>query len=364
MSDLIKSHLHGIHVFSNAEMIAIGKYIVPAHYSEVHEEHFVIRNKIGIIDNSHLGVFHITGFGAKEYLQKITVNNLDFLDGGITIQYSAICLETGGVIDDIFVYKLGENYYQLLVNAENINNVEGWLRKNVSTGVVISNKSDDVGLIALQGPQAFEFVESLFTSEVKDMEYFTSRNVRWHGRELLLARVGYVGEDGVEFFIEDQSMIVDFWKFLMEEGRDYHIKPVGVQTINQSLRVEVGFARFGNEMTKDTNLYEAGLDFIVDLEKDINFIAKNKYHEIDKKGVNKKIMGLEFMGKVNLKKGSIIFKNTDKVGYITTNIIHPTRNKSIALAYIAKRFAVVNTPVFVKLDEEVFHATLTDRRFI
>ena len=324
MTDSRKTSLYENHKKLGAKLIPFSGFLMPLQYSSIIEEHKHVRSMAGIFDVSHMGEFLVKGDNAKEFLQKVTTNDIDLLKAG-KAQYSAICNKNGGIIDDLLIYNLSD-YYMLVVNAANIDKDFNWLQNNLINGVELENVSDNMGLLAVQGPISKEILLPLYP-DIDSLNYYETLLPNRDG--IIVARTGYSGELGYEIYCPNDKIIALWEQLLLLKD----LKPVGLGC-RDSLRLEMGYSLYGHELDESTTPIEAGLSWITKLKT--NFIGSDKI----KNPIKRKLMPLLLNDRAIPRQGYKIFNdNGDEIGVITSGGMSPSLNCGIALAYIDLPFA-------------------------
>ena len=324
MTDSRKTSLYENHKKLGAKLIPFSGFLMPLQYSSIIEEHKHVRSMAGIFDVSHMGEFLVKGDNAKEFLQKVTTNDIDLLKTG-KAQYSAICNKNGGIIDDLLIYNLSD-YYMLVVNAANIDKDFNWLQNNLINGVELENVSDNMGLLAVQGPISKEILLPLYP-DIDSLNYYETLLPNRDG--IIVARTGYSGELGYEIYCPNDKIISLWEQLLLLKG----LKPVGLGC-RDSLRLEMGYSLYGHELDESTTPIEAGLSWITKLKT--NFIGSDKI----KNPIKRKLIPLLLKDRAIPRQGYKIFNdNGNEIGVITSGCMSPSLNCGIALAYIDLPFA-------------------------
>jgi len=331
-----------IHKSLGAKMVEFAGYEMPIQYSFIIAEHKAVRNSVGIFDVSHMGEIFITGKRALEFIQLITVNDASKLIPG-KVQYSAMCYEDGGIVDDFLVYNLAANEYLLVVNASNIEKDFNWMNEQNNLDVDISNLSDEYSLLAVQGPNSEKVIEKLSGNNV-DLEYYHFKKVSITGVDMIVSRTGYTGELGYElYFTGSEETAEKVWNAIFEAGKEFDIQPVGLAA-RDSLRMEMCFCLYGNDIDKTTNPIEAGLGWITKLNKE-NFIGQDSLKRIKEEGIKRKLVAMISDEKTFPRQGYDITVDGDKVGTITSGTVSPSLEKPIALGYVNKECMPEGTKV-------------------
>lgn len=323
--------LNSIHKKLNAKLVEFAGFEMPVYYSSIVEEHLAVRNSVGIFDVSHMGEIFIKGPDALKYIQKITVNDASKLVFG-KAQYSAMCYEHGGIVDDLLVYRL-EDGFMLVVNASNKDKDFEWMMKNIKDEAVeIIDKSDDYTLIAIQGPNSLETIKNLVDININELKFYTFKVGKILDTPAIISRTGYTGELGYEiYFISDESTAVNIWNAILDEGKKFNIKCCGLGA-RDSLRLEMGYCLYGNEINENTNPLEAGLGWITKMDKDF-FIGKDALIKVKQEGLKRQLKGFELIEKGIPRHGNEIFMNDQKIGFVTSGTLSPVLNKPIGLGY-------------------------------
>lgn len=322
--------LNSIHKQLNAKLVEFAGFEMPVYYSSIVEEHLAVRNSVGIFDVSHMGEIFIKGPDALKFVQKITINDASKLKPG-KAQYSAMCYENGGIVDDLLVYKL-EDGFMLVVNASNKDKDFEWMKKNVSENVELFDKSDDYTLIAVQGPKSAETLKSLIDFDIYELKFYTFKEGKIIDVPAIISRTGYTGELGYEIYFEgDEATAQKIWNAIVEEGKKFDIKCCGLGA-RDSLRLEMGYCLYGNDIDETTNPLEAGLGWITKLDKEY-FIGKDALLKIKQSGITRQLKGFELIDRGIPRHGNEIFFENKKIGFVTSGTQSPYLNKPIGLGY-------------------------------
>jgi len=329
---LKKTAFYNAHLRNKAKMVEFGGFLMPIQYTSIITEHKTVRNKVGVFDVSHMGEIFIRGDKALDFVQRLTINDASKLKPG-RVQYSAMCYESGGVVDDLLVYMISPTEYLLVVNASNLNKDYEWMVKNNKEGVELSNESDEYSLLAVQGPRSKAVLEKLFGIQL-ETEYYHFINHDYNGNNFIISRTGYTGELGFEiYFKATEEEAIEFWDKLFEAGKEEGIEPIGLGA-RDSLRLEMGYSLYGNDISQDTNPLEAGLGWITKLNKANDFIGKNALLEVKKNGLKRKLVPLVIEEKAFPRHGYVISYNGESVGEVTSGTVSPILDKGVALAYV------------------------------
>ncbi len=337
-----KTRFYTIHEKLGAKIVEFAGFLMPVQYSSIIAEHKAVRNSVGVFDVSHMGEVFITGEKALDFVQYITINDASKLNAG-RVQYSAMCYPDGGIVDDLLVYRLSDNEFMLVINASNTEKDFNWMTDNNKFGVKLENQSDEYSLLAIQGPNAKEVVQKICSREL-NLEYYHFFNAKTAGCDMIVSRTGYTGELGYELYFKgDEKVAEDVWNKLFEAGKDYGIQAVGLGA-RDSLRLEMGFCLYGNDIDQTTNPLEAGLGWITKLNKE-NFIGKDSLLKIKETGLKRKLTALVSDEKSFPRHGYDLTVNNTKIGTITSGTVSPILDKPIALGYVDTEYTNGNANI-------------------
>jgi len=341
MSDSLKTTLYDYHDKLGAKLVPFAGFLMPLQYSGIIDEHKHVRSKVGLFDVSHMGEFIVSGKNAKQFLQNVTINDINALKPG-KAQYSALCNESGGILDDLLIYDLSD-HYMLVVNASNIEKNFNWLEKHLLTEVVLKDISKDMGLLAIQGPLSRDLLQN-FYPDINTLKYYETLMPDSDGT--IVARTGYSGELGFEIYISNNK-IIDLWNKLLNASD--HIRPVGLGC-RDSLRLEMGYCLYGHELNELINPIESGLSWITKL--DTQFIGSKFLSDIT---IEKKLVPLVLKDRAIPRADYKIFDDNDnEVGFITSGAMSPSLQFGIALAYIDLPYAKDLNSFNVKIRNNTF----------
>ncbi|OLD60914.1 MAG: glycine cleavage system protein T [Ignavibacteria bacterium 13_1_40CM_2_61_4] len=352
-----------IHRKLGAKMVEFGGYDMPIQYTGILEEHKAVRGKAGVFDVSHMGEFEIRGADAQAFVQRMTTNDASKLTEG-KAQYSSMCYADGGIVDDLLVYRF-EEHFMLVVNAANIGKDLEWLKSNRSKlRVEIVDRSDETALLAVQGPRSEEILQKLTPSDLSQIPYYSFVRTKVAGIPMTLSRTGYTGESGFEiYFAADIATAERVWNALMEAGKDFGIKPVGLGA-RDTLRLEMGYCLYGNDIDATTNPLEAGLSWITKLEKG-DFIGRDALVKIKQEGVKRKLIGFVVEGeKAFPRQGYEIRLNGSSLGHVTSGTVSPVLDKGIGLGYVDSGAAQPGSRVNILIREKDVAARVEKVPFI
>jgi len=341
--------------------IDFGGWALPVQFSSIKEEHDAVRNRAGLFDVSHMGEIFVEGPDALNYLQKMLSNDISKIAIG-GAQYSALCYENGGVVDDLLTYRLADNRYLLCVNAANTEKDFEWLQQHVEGDVTVTNASDDYAQIALQGPLAEEVLQTLTDTDLTTIKYFHfQENVLVGGHAVLVSRSGYTGEDGFEIY-GTPAAITDLWNKILDAGKDKGVVAAGLGA-RDTLRFESCLPLYGQELSKDITPLEAGIGFAVKLTKDPQFIGQQALIDLKEQGLPRKSVGIEMIDKGIPRHDYKVFKDGVEIGIVTTGTQSPMTKRNIGLALIDAKFAEVGNEIEVEIRGKLAKAQIVKKPF-
>ncbi len=349
-----RTPLYDVHVKLGAKMVPFGGWEMPVYYSGIIAEHKAVRTAAGLFDIGHMGAVKVSGDNALPYLQKLLSNDVSKLDVGSS-QYSIILNNSGGVIDDIFVYRLPD-HYMLIINASNTDKDIEWMKKNITEGVDLIDLKDKMTLIALQGPKAQELLQKLTEIDLKTIGHHQIIASRVSHLPSLISRTGYTGEDGFELFV-DQSKVGSIWNEMIALGA----LPCGLGA-RDTLRLESGMPLYGHEYNEGLTPLKAGFSFAVKLDKG-EFIGRDELIKHKEEGFSKKLVGIKVKEKAIPRQGFKIFDKGKVVGYVTSGTMSPTLNIPIAMGYVRTANAVVGETVEIEIREKMIKAEIVKLPF-
>ena len=329
MDTLLQTPIYEKHIKYRGNIVSFGGYLLPSYYSSIRDEHNVVRTKVGLFDVSHMGQLDISGNNALTFLDYMTTNDVSKLKSG-KAQYNILCNNEGGIIDDIILYK-NVNNYMLVVNAANTEKVLEWLRKHNQFDVLINDLSYSTGLVAIQGPKSRYVMELLTNEDILELKFYSFFTTRINNMEVLISRTGYTGELGYEIY-SDRKNISNLWEMILKVGKKFGIKPVGLGC-RDTLRMEMKYTLYGNDINEDINPIQAGLGWVTKLYKP-NFIGKDailKYNE----NRDKILVCISMRERAIPRSGCLIYVADKTIGFITSGTMSPSLKVGIALGYVA-----------------------------
>ncbi len=341
------------HIALGAKMAEFAGYHMPISYTGVNDEHATVRSNAGVFDVSHMGEFILKGDKALGLIQKVTTNDASKISNG-KAQYTCMPNEEGGIIDDLIIYCIEENKtYMIVVNASNIEKDWNWLKKHNTENVEMQNISEKTCLLAIQGPNATKIVQSLTDVDILNLKYYSFVKGKFAGVEnVLISATGYTGSGGIEIYFEDKNDDANIiWDKIFEEGTSKGLKPIGLAA-RDTLRLEMGYCLYGNDIDDTTSPLEAGLGWITKLTKD--FVGKEKIEELKREGIQRKLVGLEMLEKGIPRHGyEIKDREGLTIGHVTSGTQSPTLQKPIAMGYVDIFYAKIDTMVYIKVRDKL-----------
>jgi aminomethyltransferase len=324
-----KTAFYDLHVKNGAKIVEFAGYLMPIQFKGIIEEHRRVRSTVGLFDITHMGEFEVWGEDAEKFIQRMTTNDVSLL-ATHQVQYSCMCYDHGGIVDDLLVYRLPDHFL-LVVNGACLDKDFNWLSDHLSGDVKLKNVSDETALLALQGPQAEKVLRKLTKENLSDLKFYWATKGKVNGFEMFFSRTGYTGEDGFELYFPPQ-VAEKMWNALMEAGKEFNIEPIGLGA-RDSLRLEMKYMLYGNDIDQTTNPMEAGLGWIVKLDKG-DFMGKKPILELKERGLKRKLVAFELLDKAFPRQHYEIQKNGRKIGEVTSGTFSPSLDKGIGLGYV------------------------------
>lgn len=340
MAEIKKTALYDVHKNAGAKMVEFAGYWMPVQYRGIMEEHRKVRNSVGIFDVSHMGEFFISGPRAAEYLQKMTLNDVSKLQTD-KAQYTGMCFEDGGMVDDLIVYCLGD-HFMTIVNAANREKDYKWMMKNIEEGAKLDDRSDDYSLFAVQGRNAQATLQKLTDVDLAEIKPFWLRQGNLADCDTFIARTGYTGEDGFEIAVHAPNS-ERVWSAILDAGKEFDIEPIGLAA-RDTLRLEARLCLYGNDIDETTNPLEAGLGWIVKFDKG-DFLGKEALLKVKESGMSRKLVGFELRERAMARHGYKIVKDGAEIGHVTSGTFSPTLEKGIGLGYVNLPHSEVGTEI-------------------
>ena len=333
------------HIDLGAKMVPFAGFNMPLQYTGLTDEHLNVRNNVGVFDVSHMGEFMVRGEGALDLIQRITTNDASLLTPG-KVQYSCMPNNDGGIVDDLLVYMLDENEYMLVVNGANLEKDWAWVNKHNITNVNITDQSSNMSLLAVQGPNAQKMLQPLTNMDL-DMIYYTVQRGTFAGVEnVIISSTGYTGAGGFEVYFDNKDAET-IWNAVQEAGKAVGMKMAGL-ACRDTLRLEMGFCLYGNDINDTTSPLEAGLGWITKFTKD--FVNSDNLKKQKEEGVTRRLVGFELLERgIPRHDYEILDAEGNKIGVVTSGTMAPSLNKAIGMGYVAKSHAKPDSEIYISI---------------
>ncbi len=354
-----------IHKQLGAKIVPFAGYEMPVQYSNgILHEHSIVRNGVGVFDVSHMGEFEVRGSDALAFIQKLTTNDASKLAEG-KAQYSALCYHNGGIVDDLLVYHCGD-YYMLVVNGANIEKDFAWAQETAKefSNLELLNMSDEINLLAIQGPHSLEALQKLTSTKLSEIPYYNFEAGTFAGVQAIISRTGYTGELGAEiYFRGDKQSAESIWNAIFEAGKEFNIEPIGLGA-RDTLRLEKGFCLYGNDIDETTHPLEAGLGWITKMAKG-DFNGKTAIESAKAAGLTRKLIGFVMKTeKLIPRHGYAIKSNGNDIGKVTSGNISPILNNGIGLGYVSTEHSAIGTLIEIAARGTTFPAEIVKYPFV
>lgn len=338
--------LSHIHEALGAKMVPFAGYNMPVQYDGVNAEHLAVRNSIGVFDVSHMGEFHLKGKNALALIQKLTSNDASKLFDG-KVQYSCLPNNEGGIVDDLLVYRIHEDEYMLVVNASNMEKDWNWISAHNDLDVQMTNQSDDMSLLAVQGPNTAQALQSLTDIDLNSMEYYSFKIGTFAGFEnIIISATGYTGSGGFEIYMPN-AVAEDIWNAVFKAGAAYDIKPAGL-ACRDTLRLEMGFCLYGNDIDDTTSPIEAGLGWITKFTKD--FVNSEYIKSHKENGTKRKLVAFEMLERaIPRHEYPIVDATGNIIGVVTSGTMSPSLNMGIGMGYVPTEMSKLDTVIYIQI---------------
>lgn len=349
-----------IHEGLGAKMVPFAGYNMPVSYEGVNAEHETVRNGVGVFDVSHMGEFLISGENALALIQKVTSNDASTLENG-KAQYSCLPNNDGGIVDDLIVYKIKDEQYLLVVNASNIDKDWDWISSHNTFGAEMKNLSDDYSLLAIQGPKAVEAMQSLTSVDLSAIKYYHFEVADFAGFEnVIISATGYTGSGGFEIYCKN-SEVEQVWNKVFEVGVAFGIKPIGLAA-RDTLRLEMGFCLYGNDINDNTSPLEAGLGWITKFTKE--FTNSENLKALKEAGVSRKLVGFELIDRgIPRHDYEIVDAEGNNIGIVTSGTQAPSLGKAIGMGYVKTEFAAADSEIYIVIRDKKIAAKVVKMPF-
>ncbi|MDA7762561.1 glycine cleavage system aminomethyltransferase GcvT [Crocinitomicaceae bacterium] len=348
------------HIELGAKMVPFAGYSMPVQYEGVTLEHETVRNGVGVFDVSHMGEFILRGPNALDFLQKFSSNDASKLFDG-KAQYSCMPNGKGGIVDDLIIYRISENEYFLVVNASNIEKDWNWISSLNEMNVDMSDVSDEYTLLAIQGPQAASSMQSLTEVNLSDMKYYTFEYAEFAGiKDVMISATGYTGSGGFEIYVKNEDA-EELWNAVFVAGKEFGIKPIGLAA-RDTLRLEMGFCLYGNDINDHTSPLEAGLGWITKFTKnfvDCEYLSKQK-----EEGIERKLVAFEMIDRgIPRNDYEILDSNGIKLGHVTSGTMSPSMKIGIGLGYVQKDYSGFDSEIYIAVRNKTLKAKVVKLPF-
>jgi aminomethyltransferase len=358
-----KTSLTHLHEEAGAHMVEYAGYSMPVEYSGVISEHNAVRNNAGIFDASHMGEFWVRGKEALSLLQYVTTNDVSKLDIG-KAQYTCMPNGSGGIVDDLIIYKHASDNYMLVVNASNLQKDWEWLNSHNSFGAELKNVSDDLSLIALQGPKSLQILQPLVSDKLSDIKSFSFITAGVGGvSDVIISATGYTGAGGFELYCPNMDA-PKLWQSIVSQGKNLGLQPAGLAA-RDTLRLEMGYCLYGNDINDSTSPIEAGLGWIVKFSEGKKFIDHDLLEKQMTNGVSRKLVGFELLERGIPRKDYLLqnMKGQD-IGIVTSGTMSPTMQKGIGMGYVLTSEAFEHNEIYVQIRNKLLKASVVKLPFI
>lgn len=357
-----KTPLYNEHVRLSARIVPFAGWLMPVQYTGIVDEHQAVRNKVGIFDISHMGQFIVEGSGARDWLNTMLTNNVEKLEAGMG-QYTFLLNERGGIIDDLIVYRIGDQEFLLVVNAARSDEDFAWLEQHLNAehkrnagATTITDRSADFGGVAIQGPRVLELFRALFGRDTGVPARNQIAEVPFNGTNVSVARTGYTGEDGIEVFF-NAADAVNCWDAALEKGKPLGIKPCGLGA-RDTLRLEMCYPLNGSDLSPERNPIEAGLGFFVDLTKP-KFIGRDVLLSTKESGPRERLVAFRMKEKGPPPRPRYpVLNNGERIGEVTSGTVSPSLNWGIGMAYVSAAHAKIGEEIDIEIRKQIFPAII------
>lgn len=353
--------LNDLHIALGAKMVPFAGFNMPVQYTNLIQEHNAVRNNVGVFDVSHMGEFVLKGEKALDLIQLVTSNDASKLTDG-KVQYSCLPNNTGGIVDDLLVYRYNENEYYLVVNASNIEKDWNWIAQHNTFGVSMENISNQLSLFAVQGPNSAKVLEKLTDINLAAMEYYTFTNgTIANCEDVIISATGYTGAGGFELYVWNKDA-KKLWEAIFEAGKEFDIQACGLGC-RDTLRLEKGFCLYGNDINDTTSPIEAGLGWITKFTKD--FVNSAYHKSLKENGISKKLVGFEMIDRgIPRQHYNIQDANGNVIGEVTSGTQSPTLGKAIGMGYVAIEHSKLDTEIFIEIRDKALKAKVSKVPFL
>lgn len=350
------------HEALGAKMLPFAGFNMPIQFSGINDEHETVRTKLGLFDVSHMGEIWVKGPKALDFIQYVTSNDASVLHDG-KVQYSCLPNGQGGIVDDLLVYRVDAETFLLVVNASNVDKDWAWMQSQNKVGAILYNASDEISQLAVQGPLALKAMQKLTSTTVTDMEYYTFKKLEFAGvKDVIFATTGYTGSGGCEIYMANEDAVKIF-EAVMEAGAEFGIKPIGLAA-RDTLRLEMGFCLYGNDIDDTTSPIEAGLGWITKFTDAKEFINKDIFLKQKTEGTARRLVGFELIDKGVPRHGyDVVDAAGNKIGVVTSGTMGPSVKKGVGMAYVPVAYAKTGSEIFISIREKPIKAMVVKMPF-
>ena len=350
------------HESMGAKIVQFAGYNMPVQFEGINIEHQTVRNGIGVFDVSHMGEFWVKGPKAFEFVQEVTTNDVAKLTDG-KVQYTCFPNGKGGIVDDLLVYRIDAETYLLVVNAANIDKDWAWCNEQNTMGATLYNASDEIAQLAVQGPLALKAMQKLTNENITEMEYYTFKKLNFAGvKDVILSTTGYTGAGGCEIYMSNEDA-PKIYEAVLEVGKEYGIKPIGLAA-RDTLRLEMGFCLYGNDINDTTSPIEAGLGWITKFVDGNDFIDRELLEKQKVEGVERRLRAFEMIDKgIPRQHYEICDKDGKMIGEVTSGTMSPMLKIGIGMGYIEKGFTKLDTEIYIKIRNKLLKAKIVKLPF-
>ena len=351
-----------IHEALGAKMLPFAGYNMPIQFSGINDEHETVRTKLGVFDVSHMGEIWVKGPNALAFIQYVTTNDASVLIDG-KVQYSCLPNGKGGIVDDLLVYRVDAETYLLVVNASNVEKDWEWMLSQNKAGAVLYNASDEIAQLAVQGPLALKAMQKLTDTVVTDMEYYTFKKLNFAGvKNVIFATTGYTGSGGCEIYMANEDAVT-IYNAVMEAGAEYGIKPIGLAA-RDTLRLEMGYCLYGNDIDDTTSPIEAGLGWITKFTDEKDFINKDIFLKQKTDGTSRRLVGFEMVDRGVPRHGyDVVDADGNIIGIVTSGTMGPSVKQGIGMAYVPKAYMKSGSEIFISIRDKALKAQVVKTPF-
>jgi len=354
--------LFQIHKQAGARIIPFAGFLMPVEYTGIIDEHLTVRNAVGVFDVSHMGEIWVSGPSAVSFLQRVTSNDINALYDG-RVQYSCFPNGKGGIVDDLLVYRMSPDRYLLVVNASNIQKDWEWINSQNKEGALLENASDSFSQLAIQGPASVETLQPLTSENLSEIKYYTFRIGEFAGiPDIIISATGYTGSGGFELYFQNRYA-ESVWKKVIQSGLEYGIKPIGLAA-RDTLRLEMGYCLYGNDIDDTTSPIEAGLGWITKFTGGKNLIDSELLQRQKREGVTRKLTGFRMIDRgIPRQHYAIVDANGNRIGEVTSGTMSPVLNAGIGMGYIKTSMTQFGTEIFIEIRNKLLKAVVVQLPF-